>query len=163
MAREALGSPARHLTTLIYAERAGAVALMHRRKAPNRGLWSPPGGKIEPDETPLACALRELAEETGLVADGARLRAVVSEHDPVRDEAWLMFVFHAPEVAGALAGDGREGDVAWVPHARIGVLPTPPADAHIHAAVFDPAPGVAWLDLRFDGGRLARVSVARSP
>jgi 8-oxo-dGTP pyrophosphatase MutT (NUDIX family) len=30
------------------------------------GKWLPPGGELEPDETPLEAAIRELREETGL-------------------------------------------------------------------------------------------------
>ncbi len=33
------------------------------------GRWELPGGKVEPDETPTAALLRELAEELGLVVE----------------------------------------------------------------------------------------------
>lgn len=35
---------------------------------PRLGVWIPPGGHVEPDETTAEGALREVAEETGLVA-----------------------------------------------------------------------------------------------
>ncbi|WP_344651515.1 NUDIX domain-containing protein [Cryptosporangium japonicum] len=35
---------------------------------PRLGVWIPPGGHVEPDETPAEAALREVAEETGLTA-----------------------------------------------------------------------------------------------
>lgn len=40
--------------------------LVQRGKEPNKGMWSLPGGKIEPGEKSLAAAKRELFEETGL-------------------------------------------------------------------------------------------------
>ena len=41
--------------------------LIQRGKAPNKGMWSFPGGKIETNEVTMAAAKRELMEETGLV------------------------------------------------------------------------------------------------
>jgi 8-oxo-dGTP diphosphatase len=47
--------------------REGAVLLVKRRDEPSRGLWSPPGGSLEVGETVEAAAVRETAEETGVV------------------------------------------------------------------------------------------------
>jgi ADP-ribose pyrophosphatase YjhB (NUDIX family) len=45
------------ITTLVYAfDRDERLLLLQRQREPNRGLWSPPGGKIDPGETPLANA-----------------------------------------------------------------------------------------------------------
>ena len=45
----------------------GAALLQHRDEKPglsHAGLWTPPGGHREPDESILACARREFEEET---------------------------------------------------------------------------------------------------
>lgn len=47
--------------------RDDSVLLVQRMK-PIAGVWSLPGGHIEPGETAAAAAVRELNEETGLVA-----------------------------------------------------------------------------------------------
>jgi 8-oxo-dGTP diphosphatase len=147
------------VATLVLARHAGRVALLHRAKEPNRGLWSPPGGKLEPGESPLDGALRELAEETGLVGRRARLRVVVSELDAVKDEAWLMFVFLVEVDDDTLGGDAREGPVAWVALADVPALAAPPADGQILAAALDERPGVAFLSARYEDGRLADVAL----
>jgi len=62
-------------------EHPGAVAVFARtaddrillvrqfRKPLEREIWEIPAGKLEPGEDPAACAQRELAEETGYVAE----------------------------------------------------------------------------------------------
>ena len=57
------------IATLLYAfNERGDVLLLERAQEPNRGLWSPCGGKLrtETGESPYACACREAAEELGL-------------------------------------------------------------------------------------------------
>ena len=46
--------------------RVRQVILVQRRNPPDAGLWGYPGGRIEPGETILEAAVRELHEETGL-------------------------------------------------------------------------------------------------
>jgi len=45
------------------------VLLVKRRYSPFRGMWSIPGGHVEPGETILEAARRELMEETGIDAE----------------------------------------------------------------------------------------------
>jgi 8-oxo-dGTP diphosphatase len=44
----------------------GRILLIKRGNEPGRGLWSLPGGRIEPGESEVAAVAREVEEETGL-------------------------------------------------------------------------------------------------
>lgn len=48
----------------VYARHEGAILLVHHKRM---DVWLPVGGELEPGESPLAAAVRELQEETGLV------------------------------------------------------------------------------------------------
>ena len=41
------------------------LLFIRHRKPPLAGRWLPPGGHVDPGETPEACAVREVLEETG--------------------------------------------------------------------------------------------------
>ncbi|KZB82393.1 NUDIX hydrolase [Amycolatopsis regifaucium] len=44
----------------------GRILLIRRANEPGRGLWSVPGGRVEPGESDEAAVIREMREETGL-------------------------------------------------------------------------------------------------
>lgn len=90
----------------------GAVLLVRRGRAPSRGVWAVPGGRIELGETLAEAAEREVREETGI-----RVRAgePVWSFDSVVRDAEGRVAFHYVIVdllADYVAGEPRAGDDA---------------------------------------------------
>ncbi len=81
------------------------VAIVHR---PLRGDWSFPKGKLEPDESFEECAVREVAEETGLTC---RLGSFVghTEYRDRKDRAKVV-AYWVMEVESGDFAPGREVD-----------------------------------------------------
>ena len=83
----------------------GRLLVVRRRNDPGRGLWSVPGGRMEPGETPAAAVEREVWEETGLrVRAGAEVGRVRIDggavvYDVV-DLACTLLSAHARPVPG---------------------------------------------------------------
>lgn len=50
----------------VVVDDAGRLLLIRRGHAPSVGLWSVPGGHVEPGETLAQAVVREVREETGL-------------------------------------------------------------------------------------------------
>lgn len=55
-----------HKHTLCFIKRNEEILVLNREYDPVKGLWNGVGGKIEPGETPLASAIREIKEETNI-------------------------------------------------------------------------------------------------
>ncbi len=117
------------LFTQVHCLRDDQVLLMKRNKEPNLGLWVAPGGKIEKDEAPYECAVRELGEETGLQAREIHLRGIVSIVMPLLSQPCLQFLFAVTDFSGDLIADEREGVLRWWPVGEARQLPMPPANA----------------------------------
>jgi 8-oxo-dGTP diphosphatase len=86
--------------------REGRVLLVKRGMPPSAGLWSLPGGHIEPGETALDAVHRELREETGIAAvlhDIAAIKDVVQRNDRG------VLIFH--RVVIVFCGEWLSGDV----------------------------------------------------
>lgn len=54
--------------TIVALDAQNRIYLLEEEKYIPGKIWTVPAGKIEPGETPLACAKRELKEEAGLIA-----------------------------------------------------------------------------------------------
>lgn len=72
-----------------------AVLLGERKNAYKAGTLGLPGGHVEPDETVLACIIREVLEETGiqLTQDALTYQGVVREKQ--EHGTYIHFVFSA--------------------------------------------------------------------
>ena len=67
----------------------GLVLLARRRGEPGQQL-AVPGGKLDPGETVEECAVRELAEETGLVLHAADVRTFGCVLMPGDPTSWIV-------------------------------------------------------------------------
>lgn len=122
------------ISTLLYCfnERDEAL-LLRREREPNRGLWSPCGGKLHmaAGESPYACACREAAEEIVLRLQprDLRLAGIVSEHGYEGHAHWLMFLFEVIPRLRVLPPPHPEGSFAYFSAEQIASLPIPKTDA----------------------------------
>jgi 8-oxo-dGTP diphosphatase len=97
--------------------RGGKVLLGQRGKAPLRGVWSLPGGRVEAGETVFQAASRELLEETGIEAD---LQGIVDVADVIlRHEDgtlrahYVLTVFYGAWRRGEAVPGGDCAAVQW--------------------------------------------------
>ena len=121
------------IATLLYAfNEQEEILLLERAQEPNRGLWSPCGGKLKMDlgESPYACACREAREETGqiLAPSDLHLAGLISEHGYQGQTHWLMFLFEVKVKFKSLPPPHPEGRFAFFPRAALASLAIPQTD-----------------------------------
>lgn len=84
----------------------------------DNGEWAPVTGIIDPEEEPARAAVREVLEETGVVAEVSRLAGVgvspLRAHANGDLAAYLNLTFRCEYVSGdALVGDDESFEVGW--------------------------------------------------
>lgn len=57
------------VATLMFVLRGDEVLLIRKKRGLGKGLINAPGGRVDPGETPMQAAIRELHEEVGLRAE----------------------------------------------------------------------------------------------
>ena len=99
----------------------GRLLMIQRGHDPGAGLWSIPGGRIEPGETDEQAVVRELLEETNLQVMVGTLVGSVRREGPggtvidIRDYA-------ATVAAGTLCAGDDAADARWVTVAELARL-----------------------------------------
>ena len=121
------------IATLLYCfNERDEVLLLERAQEPNRGFWSPCGGKLHTDtgESPYVCACREAQEELGLSIQPSdlHLNGLVSEHGYEGQAHWLMFLFEIKTRLKTLPPPHREGKFQFFPAHELTRLNLPQTD-----------------------------------
>jgi 8-oxo-dGTP diphosphatase len=105
----------------------GRLLLIRRRNEPGAGLWSLPGGRIEPGESDEQAVVREVAEETGLAVTcgplvGAVQRAGTGGAGGAGGAVLDIRDYAAFVVGGELAAGDDAADAAWVSPAGVAAM-----------------------------------------
>ncbi len=113
----------------------GRILLLKRLKAPNQGLISPIGGKLDVPlgESPAMCAQREIDEEAQIHVplDRIHLLGLVSERAFEGKGHWLMFVYRVLGPVWTEPRDIREGRLEWYEPSELEGLDLPETDRKI--------------------------------
>lgn len=100
----------------------GRLLLVRRGRPPGAGLWSVPGGRVEPGEDDAAALVRELKEETGLDVVAGALAGSVDRPGP-GGVVYEIHDYEARAVGGVLRAGDDAADARWVTAAELRELP----------------------------------------
>ena len=108
------------------------VLLIQRARKPYFGMWSLPGGRLEPGETAEQAAEREIKEEVGL--------SVWRLH-PIRrmflgEGHFVLQVFATEAFEGEITASNEVTDYRWASLDEIGFMHTTPDLADVVAGAF---------------------------
>jgi 8-oxo-dGTP diphosphatase len=101
----------------------GRLLLIRRGRPPGAGLWSLPGGRVEPGESDAEALVREMSEETGLRVEPGSLVGRVERPGP-GGVTYDILDYAAIVTGGGLAAGDDADDARWVTATELRDLPT---------------------------------------
>jgi len=114
--------PQLKVTAGVLIEESGKILLVQRALEPWKGFWYLPAGYIEVDEDPLAGALREVKEETGLDVRITNLRSISMYQDDPRGNG-ILIIYNGKWVGGSLCTSSESMAVKFFLPREIQTLP----------------------------------------
>ena len=120
--------------------------LLNRWKEPNKDMYTPVGGKLDPFENPTNAAIRETFEETGIKINAVKYMGSLIETSPNKYN-WNCLIYLA-EIPFQEAPPCNEGELKWISQNELLNVPTPPADLSIYEYVLKNKPFM--LDAEYD-------------
>ncbi|AGB04039.1 ADP-ribose pyrophosphatase [Aciduliprofundum sp. MAR08-339] len=97
---------------IVHIIRDGRILLHYKKRGHGKGKWNGLGGKLERNESPEECAVREAREEMGASITQVERAGIIKFYD-VNGEDWLVYVFRA-----SIEGEPQESDESipkWFP------------------------------------------------
>lgn len=132
--------------------------MLHRVKKENdinRDKWIGVGGKLEENESPDECLLREVREETGLRLTDYRARGIVTFVN-TKCEGEYMHLYTADGFEGEVK-DCPEGELEWTDREKLLNLTLWEGDRIFLKLIEDDAEPFFLLKLSYDGDRLVEA------
>jgi len=124
--------------TLCVLKNGRQFLLLKRLKEPNRDMYTPVGGKLDVHESPLAAAIRETFEETGIRVPFMKFCGLLTETSPV-EYNWINYVYLA-EIDFIEPPYCNEGELKWISFNDILNVPTPMTDWYIYKYILENKP-----------------------
>lgn len=107
---------------LVYDEQ-NRLLVVRRANEPGRGLWSIPGGRVEPGEDDPTAVAREVAEETGLTVEVGGMVGEVEREGP-KGVLYVIRDYEATAVGGTLRPGDDASDARFVTQSELLSLAT---------------------------------------
>lgn len=125
--------------------RDGRVLAVRRARDPFAGVFSLPGGVVEPGETLAEAVRREAREETGLaiepLAPAGHREVIVRDSTGRIERHFVIMTFAARCTGGELKLNEELSEARWVTPAELAAMPTTEGLHEIVAAALQKLPG----------------------
>ena len=138
------------LAVLVYVVNKKQLLLAKKARKVNAGTWTSYGGKFEKGETELACCVRELQQESGLVVKEKDLHKVgIIDFHNSEGDVWRVHTYFVSKYFGTPISTSEMTSPKWFDISKLPFKNMPWSDQY-------------WLPLLLDGKKL-RVVVHKDP
>lgn len=126
--------------SMVILQHQETFLLLCRGKEPNKGMYVPVGGKLEPYEDPRSAAIREAYEESGIYLEDIDFIGLLVETAPSKYN-WQSYIYRA-HIDYLPPPDCDEGTLHWIGKDELLSVPTPPTDWMIYQYLLSGKPFV---------------------